>query len=183
MAKLIGFVVAAAVALFLVKSLGFLVGILVSALVAPILQILVSGLCTQIGKTLGFTSAPIAEENESELAARSAAAAAEKIDDALHNRAVSELNSLKSGLWSQCLANAAGNENAARIEYLRLRKAELFDEQKQLDMAGAELKRVTDPEQSAKCPCCERLVTMGDAKCPYCRASFGPGSPYKLTPQ
>lgn len=34
----------------------------------------------------------------------------------------------------------------------------------------------------AKCPSCDQIINIAEEKCPYCRASFAAGSPYRLTP-
>ncbi len=53
-------------------------------------------------------------------------------------------------------------------------------------LAKEEQQRQTVFAERAKlggeCPRCGRVISLSDVWCPHCRASFGPGSPYRLIP-
>ena len=97
-----------------------------------------------------------------------------------------ESQSRRPGLWAKSFAEARGNESAAKASYLGARVGELaaerqaeqlHSEQKRRELARAQLARI-----SAECPSCGKIISMADEMCPNCRASFAPGSPYRLAP-
>ena len=155
MAKVIGWLVAGAVGLFLLKALGFVLGIVVAAFVVPILQILVVGLCTQTAKALGFSSSePVATKSTQVASTTSVLFGTARNEYDLYERATSEFNtdSRKAGLWEQSLSEAAGDQDVARATYLRLRMAELLDEQKVERQAAAEHEKQSLVQQERQNP-------------------------------
>lgn len=101
--------------------------------------------------------------------------------------------SRRVGLWAKAFAEAQANEALAKAHYLKWRVAQLRSDDV-LRNQRAEEARVAHEEQqrqaalaersklNGECPSCGRVISLSEVKCPHCRASFGPGSAYKLLP-
>ena len=193
MAKIIGYVVVGALGLFVIRALGFVFGIIVAAILVPIIQILVTRLFSSKEQRAAMEEHARLENEQARLANEQArlakeearlaevAAATAKIDFALHERATSELDSgsLKRELWEQSLADSAGDHNIARTIYVRLRKAELVDEQ---ELASAEQERLESLKPKGRCPNCKTVIQLDSEHCPNCKATFGSGSAWVIAP-
>lgn len=98
------------------------------------------------------------------------------------------------GLWAKAFAEAQGNEAVAKASYLKWRVQQLQHEDEVHRQQTEEARRAAEEwkQQAAlaelaklkgECPSCEQVISLAETRCPHCRASFAPGSPYKLLPQ
>lgn len=101
----------------------------------------------------------------------------------------------RAGIWAKAYATAHGDGSMAKAYYLEWRATELQHQREAHALAAATAEQQANAARkkheaellilgsiAARCPSCEKAITMADSQCPYCRASFGPGSPYKLKP-
>lgn len=116
-------------------------------------------------------------------------------EEELWSAAAAELESpsRRPGLWAKAFAEAQANEAIAKANYLKWRVAQLKDEEttriQKIDEARRAKEEQTREAELAeqarlygKCPSCAREILRVEVTCPHCRASFGPGSPYKILP-
>jgi len=98
--------------------------------------------------------------------------------------AMSELEGVqrRPGLWAKAFAEAQGNEDAAKANYLKWRVVQLKDEEEKRIQKIEEAQLAERAKIYGECPSCSREIFWSEAKCPHCRASFGLGSPYRILP-
>lgn len=121
-------------------------------------------------------------------------------DEELWAEAMCEAESAnrRQGLWAKCFAEARGVDPAAKAAYMVVRvaemRAELLAERQALEArhrANEEQQRLAMLDEAQRtyellpkgtCPNCDALIPVVSAECPKCRALFGPGSAWKVTP-
>lgn len=125
----------------------------------------------------------------------------QKTDEDLWAEAMAEANSdgRRQGLWAKCFGEAGGVESAARAAYMAARVKEMKAEQA-AEAAAAEARRLAEEEDrrlahlseeqrayerlpKGNCPNCDAVIPLSSLECPKCKASFGPGSAWKVTPR
>ena len=101
--------------------------------------------------------------------------------------------SRRPGLWAKAFAHTQGNDAAARAAYLNWRVTELRIEVEE-SIARARRERQAEEERrrlaaeaeearhQGACSCCGQIMSMTKTECFKCRAIFGKGSAYRLTP-
>jgi len=116
-------------------------------------------------------------------------------EEELWSAAATELESpsRRPGLWAKAFAESQANEAIAKANYLKWRVAQLQNEETTRMQRIDEARRAKEEQtreaalaEQAKlygiCPSCAREILRVEVMCPHCRASIGPGSPYKILP-
>jgi hypothetical protein len=88
----------------------------------------------------------------------------------------------RPGLWAKAFAEAQGNEDAAKANYIKWRVVQLKDEEAKRVQKNEEAQLAERAKIYGECPSCSREILWSETKCPHCRASFGLGSPYRIGP-
>lgn len=107
--------------------------------------------------------------------------------------------SRRPGLWARSFAEANGDEAMAKAKYLAFRSSEIDREsqasairRKQSEEGQRrirELDQLSEDERAyallpkGMCPNCGATIALTSQTCPKCKAMFGPGSTWTVTPQ
>lgn len=123
-----------------------------------------------------------------------------EIDEEFWSGALAEYesDSRRSGLYARVFAESQGNEPVAKAMYLKVRAVELRNEHEARAQARqretrvgarlAESARLHKQQQAYEltpkgtCPNCYSIIPLESETCPRCKALFGPGSAWSVTP-